>query len=63
MSVLAGLFAQAEGGRPPSDGTYRFNVKLDPSQTAVICFQELMEQQRRDESCESVAHGLSRRVW
>ena len=62
MSVLAGLFAQAEAGgggggaglgapespsRKSSDGTYRFEVALDPSETQVICFQELVEEQRR----------------
>ena len=46
MSVLAGLFARAEGGRP-SDGTYRFEVVLDSSETQVICFDELVEKQRR----------------
>ncbi len=54
MSVLAGLFAQAEAGgggggagvAPPkrvSDGTWRFEVRLDPSETQVICFDELVE--------------------
>eukprot|EP01043_Picozoa_sp_COSAG02_P005581 COSAG02_NODE_152_length_33208_cov_13.316591_21_plen_59_part_00 len=52
MSVLAGLFAQAEagGGAEPAalpargcDGTWRFEVRLDPAETQVICFDELVE--------------------
>jgi hypothetical protein len=60
MSVLAGLFAQAEAGQPqPSDGTYRFEVVLDPSETQVICFDELVEQQRQSASMMLDASGAS----
>ena len=61
MSVLAGLFAQAEAGEQAAAAaegeaeasaakrapqTYRFSVALDPEQTQVISFTELVAQQR-----------------
>eukprot|EP01045_Picozoa_sp_COSAG04_P052758 COSAG04_NODE_22653_length_351_cov_0.809524_1_plen_84_part_01 len=59
--MLAGLFAQAEAGEKAAAAaegeaeasaakrapqTYRFSVALDPEQTQVISFTELVAQQR-----------------